>query len=49
MSTLLACVCAPALTAALLTAAPEADLTSGLCRYPDISKTDIVFVYGNDL
>ncbi|MSR40550.1 MAG: hypothetical protein EXS10_01415 [Phycisphaerales bacterium] len=23
--------------------------TSGLCRYPDISKDSIVFVYGNDL
>ncbi|MFM2164010.1 MAG: hypothetical protein RL325_447 [Planctomycetota bacterium] len=30
-----------------LATAPDA--TSGLCRYPDISRTDIVFVYGNDL
>jgi tricorn protease-like protein/C-terminal processing protease CtpA/Prc len=49
MPTLLACVCAHAATAALLSTAPESDPTSGLCRYPDISKTDIVFVYGNDL
>ncbi len=41
--------CAPAIASALLSAAPDADPTRGLCRYPDISKTDIVFVYGNDL
>ena len=29
--------------------APELDLASGLCRYPDVSKTEIVFVYANDL
>jgi tricorn protease-like protein/C-terminal processing protease CtpA/Prc len=46
---ILGCACAPALSAALLSVAPAADATSGLCRYPDISKTDIVFVYGNDL
>ena len=41
--------CATALASALLSTAPSADPTRGLCRYPDISKTDIVFVYGNDL
>lgn len=46
---LLGTACAPALSVALLSVTPAADLTSGLCRYPDISKTDIVFVYGNDL
>ncbi len=29
--------------------ASEVDLASGLCRYPDVSKTEIVFVYANDL
>ena len=26
-----------------------ADPTRGLCRYPDVSQTEIVFVYANDL
>ncbi len=46
---LLGCACAPAISAALLSLPTAADATSGLCRYPDISKTNIVFVYGNDL
>ncbi|MBI1302184.1 MAG: peptidase S41 [Phycisphaera sp.] len=29
--------------------ATAADLASGLCRYPDVSKNEIVFVYANDL
>ena len=34
---------------ALCATAVASDATQGLCRYPDISRTDIVFVYGNDL
>ena len=46
---LLGSACAPALSAVLFSFAPAADATTGLCRYPDVSKTDIVFAYGNDL
>ena len=46
---LLGSACAPALSAVLFSFAPTADITTGLCRYPDVSKTDIVFAYGNDL
>jgi len=46
---ILGLACAPAIASALLSVAPDADPTRGLCRYPDISRTDIVFVYGNDL
>ena len=39
-----------AAAATALAAAPaEGDPTRGLCRYPDISKNEIVFIYGNDL
>ena len=34
---------------ALAGSAAEPDPTSGLCRYPDISGNEIVFIYGNDL
>ena len=34
---------------ALAAAPQEGDPTRGLCRYPDISKDSIVFIYGNDL
>ena len=34
---------------ALAASEPPTRGTSGLCRYPDISKDSIVFVYGNDL
>jgi len=53
----LGCACASILSSALLSLAPvttpvaadSVDPTTGLCRYPDISKTEIVFVYANDL
>ncbi|MEY3142837.1 MAG: hypothetical protein RLY21_1330 [Planctomycetota bacterium] len=32
-----------------IAADPQADPTRGLCRYPDVSKDSIVFIYGNDL
>ncbi len=49
--------CVFTLTATLLacrtplgaSATEEPSPTHGLCRYPDISKTEIVFSYGNDL
>ena len=44
---------APAFFATVAPAAPldavEPSPTRGLCRYPDISKDSIVFIYGNDL
>ncbi len=38
-----------ALLACTATSITLAQSSSGLCRYPDISKDSIVFVYGNDL
>ncbi len=49
MVSTLSLACAPLLAAISVHGAAELDATRGLCRYPDISKTDIVFVYGNDL
>ena len=46
-------VITPTLVAATLAAAAPAinaaDANRGLCRYPDVSRDSIVFVYGNDL
>jgi tricorn protease-like protein/C-terminal processing protease CtpA/Prc len=38
-----------ALAPAASSAAEATDPTQGLCRYPDISKDSIVFIYANDL
>jgi tricorn protease len=49
-ASLLAAAAACALGASLRAQAGAAsDPTRGLCRYPDISQTEIVFVYANDL
>ena len=43
----------PTVVAAALSAVTPAisaaDANRGLCRYPDVSRDSIVFVYGNDL
>jgi tricorn protease-like protein/C-terminal processing protease CtpA/Prc len=55
LSTFIFLATAPALLTNAAPLAPataessEPDPTTGLCRYPDISKDSIVFTYGNDL